>query len=136
VGAKPLTSVRVRFSERVTAASLVGNIAMFDPHGATLPSCLRAALMNACADADSSQISDSFDLVFPAPVSLSDLEGGSLSVAGAVHGGGRTTGEAAAMIGRVLDPATGALAMPLDATRWFSCDSSNDVICFREETAR
>jgi hypothetical protein len=134
--AKPLTSVRVRFSETVAASSLAEHVSIVDQHGATLPSCVWAPLVNACADATTSQVSDVFDLVLTTPASLSELEGGSLSVSGLVRGNGRTIGEAAALVGRTLDPATGALIVSLDAASWFLCDSSGDQVCFRDQTAR
>ena len=132
--AKPVTSVRVRFSEPVAVGSLVGNIAVVAAAGSALPSCPWAAAMNTCANASTAQITDLVDIAFATPVSLSDLQGGSLSLAGMIHGAGRTLGEAAAMLGRTLDPATGALTMPPTATMWFPC--ANDVACFRDVTAR
>ena len=132
--AKPVTSVRVRFSEPIAIGSLVGSIAVIGAAGSALPSCPWAASMNTCANASTAQISDLVDIVFATPVSLSDLQGGSLSLAGMIHGAGRTLGEAAAMLGRALDPATGALTFPLTATMWFPC--ANDVACFRDATAR
>jgi hypothetical protein len=132
--AKPVTSVRVRFSEPIAVGSLVGSLAVIGAAGAALPSCPWAASMNTCANASTAQISDLVDVVFATPVSLSDLQGGSLSLAGMIHGAGRTLGEAAAMLGRPLDPATGALTLPLTATTWFPC--ANDLVCFRDVTAR
>jgi hypothetical protein len=133
---KPIISVRLRFSEPVSIGSLVGNVVILGASGTPIPSCPWAPLMNACADATSQQVSYLFDFVFPSPVALSDLEGGSLSVSGTICGSSRTIAEAAGLVGRALDPTTGNLVLPLDATTRLTCGTRDDLLCFRDQTAR
>jgi hypothetical protein len=132
----PVTSARVRFSEPVAVGSLVGNVALTDAAGAVVPSCPSAPPATACAEPSSSSLSDVADLVFATPVSLADLRGGGLSVARTVHGSGRTIGEAAALAGRALEPASGDVTLPLDETQWIACGPTDELACFRDPSAR
>ena len=136
VSTKPLTYLRVRFSEPVVAGSVVGGVVFLDPRGATLPSCPWSPATNACTEAGAPQLSDIVDFVFPKPLAMSDLVGGRLAVSGAIHGDGRTLGEAATMVRRTVDAARDTMTVPLDATAWFSCGANGDDVCFRDPTAR
>jgi hypothetical protein len=132
----PVTSARVRFSEPVAVGSLVGNVTVTDAAGTVRPACPAAPTTTACADPSSAQLTDVAELVFTSPVSLADLRGGRLSVARTVHGTGRTIGEAAALAGRPLDPASADVTLPLDETQWLACGATGAVACFRDPLAR
>jgi hypothetical protein len=132
----PVAVARLRFSEPVIAGSLVGSVAMNGASGALLPSCPRAPGAIDCADPSSSVLSDVFDLVLATPVPLSELQGGRLSVARIVHGGGRSVGEAATMAGNPLAPTSDALTVSLDASMWLPCGANDDLTCFRGPAAR
>jgi hypothetical protein len=130
--AKPVTSVRVRFSEPVALSSLVSSASLTTASGESLAACAWDALARRCADAASTDTSDVVDLVFQSPMRAGDLAGGTLGLRANLRGaGGRTLADAVHRLGRGPDGA-GQIQIGLQPGAWQPCSTEGDVVCIRQ----
>jgi hypothetical protein len=133
--AKPLTSIRVRFSEPVQLSSLVQSaFGISDNAGSRVPGCVWSAGSQRCADGKSTEVAELFDYAFSGSVLPATMTAATLAVGGSIVGSGRTLGQGAVVTNRLLAPlAAGGtgITVPLSAHQWTACSPRGDVSCIR-----
>lgn len=131
VPSKPLTSIRIRFSEPVLLWSMATELQLVGPAGAPIAGCPWVALSSRCVEANDTTRSSLVDFVFSGAVTKDDLMGAALDVSGALRGDGRTLADGLRAVGKPLD-ASGRTKIPLTAAAWTSCSSNGDTLCIRD----
>ena len=133
---KPITSVRVRFSEPVEMGSLVTSGFGLRNRTGTAQGCVWSAAQQACAARTSTETTELFDIMLTAPALVSDLKSAQIAVPGAILGSRRTVAEAALSkrVARGLSAASmpSSFMLDMNTAGWSSCSAAGDVVCARE----
>jgi len=131
VTSKPVTSIRVRFSEPVLYSSISKGLVVKNAKGETLEGCVWSANLQACAPADSPEVGELFDFFLTNPTVPTTIFDGVLEVSGSVMGSGRSVADGSSIRGLKATDATGILRTTLSGEQWMSCSQQGDILCIR-----
>ena len=127
-GQKPIQSVRIRFSEPVSLATLASGVTLRDDRGRSVNGCVWEAEFSRCVGKDSTAWSELVDFMLNRP--LEEAQSLSVDLSPKVLGSSRTAAEAIQALKAARSAQAKAGEAVAETLSWEDC-SSEDVRCAR-----